>query len=244
MPGPPGSSSPTGDAGDHFDEVAAVYDESLPGHVVEHYLAKRARFVADTVPPPARVLDVGCGTGALAERLEGQGYDVTGLDPSEGMLAVMRDRAPAVTAVCASATEMPFEAGEFDLSVSVATMHHIADPEGVSRALWEMVRVVRPGGRVIVWDHNPRNPYWPYLMRRVPQDIGEERLIGLAELTRGLEGAGATVQRSVSLGMVPDFVPPRALSLAQAVERAAERLPGVRRVCAHNVVVAERPPQA
>ena len=43
----------------------------------------------------------------------------------------------------------------------------------------------------MVWDHNPRNPYWPYLMKRVPQDIGEERLIGLEELLGGLEAGGA-----------------------------------------------------
>ena len=40
-----------------------------------------------------------------------------------------------------------------------------------------MVRVARPGGRILVWDHNPRNPYWGRLMARVPQDTGEERLI-------------------------------------------------------------------
>ena len=229
---------------DHFDQVAGVYDESLPSHVVEHYLAKRTRFIGESVPPPARILDVGCGTGVLADRLQRAGYDVTGLDPSEGMLEVMRERTPAIAAVCASATAMPLEAAQFDLSVSVATMHHIADPEAVAQALSEMVRVVRPGGRIIVWDHNPRNPYWPYLMRRVPQDIGEERLVGLAELTRGLEAGGARIERTAALGMVPDFVPPRALSLAQALERAAERMPGVRRVCAHNVVVARRPERA
>ena len=130
----------------HFDDVASVYDESMPAHVIEHYLRKRTRYLVSTVPPPARVLDVGCGTGALAERLAESGYEVVGLDPSAGMLEVMRRRAPATVAVQGSATEMPFADGEFDLSVSVATMHHIADPDGVRAALIEMVRVVRPGG--------------------------------------------------------------------------------------------------
>ena len=91
----------------------------------------------------------------------------------------------------ASATEMPFGDGEFDLSLSVATMHHVAEPDAVRRALAEMVRVVKPAGRILVWDHNPRNPYWPYLMRRVPQDRGYERLIDLEELLSGLEAGGA-----------------------------------------------------
>ncbi len=49
-----------------------------------------------------------------------------------------------------------------------------------------MVRVAKPVGRVLIWDHNPRNPYWRLLMARVPQDTGEERLIGVTELLDGL----------------------------------------------------------
>jgi SAM-dependent methyltransferase len=224
----------------HFDDVAAVYDETLPSHVTEHYLEKRTRFIASRCPPPGRVLDVGCGTGALAGRLAGIGYEVVGLDPSQGMLDVMRERAPEVEATHGSATEMPFGEGEFDLSFSVATMHHIAEPDAVRSALAEMVRVVKPSGRILVWDHNPRNPYWPYLMRRVPQDSGDERLIGLEELTSGLEAAGAEVTDVAQLGMVPDFMPRALLGAAAVAERAAERTPLLHRVCAHNVVLAAR----
>jgi SAM-dependent methyltransferase len=225
---------------EHFDEIAASYDQSLPAHVTGHYLAKRTDFVLEACPPPARLLDVGSGTGALAAALAARGYEATGLDPSEGMLRVLSDRAPAVTAVRASATEMPFDDQEFDLCVSVATMHHIADHASVRAALAEMVRVVRAGGKVIVWDHNPRNPYWPYLMRRVPQDRGDERLVGVDELVDGLRRGGADPVSVTQLGMVPDFVPPRLLRVATAAERVAEGTPGLRRLCAHNVVVAVR----
>ena len=160
------------------------------------------------------------------------------MDPSAGMLDVMRHRAPRVQAVEGSAIAMPFSDGDFDLSLSVATMHHIADPNDVRLALAEMVRVVRAGGRILVWDHNPRNPYWPYLMRRVPQDIGEERLIGLNEVLSGLRAGGAEPLDVHQLGLVPDFTPRRLLRAAAAVERAAERTPLVRSRCAHNVVVA------
>ena len=222
----------------HFDDVAAVYDETLPSHVVEHYLAKRSRFVLEHVPPPGRLLDVGSGTGVLAGRLAALGYEVVGLDPSEGMLAVLRERAPQVEAVLASGSEMPFDDGTFDLSLSVATMHHIAEPAAVRRALEEMVRVVRKGGHVLVWDHNPRNPYWPYLMRRVPQDQGDERLVDLEELVAGLESGGARPLLVEQLGLVPDFTPRRLLPAAALLERAAERTPGLSRRCAHNVVLA------
>jgi len=223
----------------HFDAVAGLYDESLPGHVTEHYLRKRVRFITEHCPR-GRALDVGCGTGGLAARLADVGYEMVGLDPSDGMLEQMRRQAPAVRAVHGSGSELPFSDCEFDLALTVATLHHIADPAAVRETLIEMVRVLRPGGRVLVWDHNPRNPYWPYLMKRVPQDQGDERLVGLGELLDGLAAGGAEPAFVGQLGLVPDFTPPRLVGAAVWAERAAERIPLLRERCAHNVVLAIR----
>jgi SAM-dependent methyltransferase len=228
----------------HFDEIAGEYDEALPAHVVEHYLRKREAYVRRHRPPPADVLDVGCGTGALAVRLAAAGYRVTGVDPSAGMLEVLRRRAPDVEAVQGSGTSLPFGDASFDLVLTVATLHHIADPADVRATLAEMVRVARPGGRVLVWDHNPRNPYWSRLMARVPQDTGEERLIPEAEVLAGLRAAGAEIVTAEPLGLVPDFTPPPALAAAARAERLAERTPLLRRLCAHNVILAARTPAA
>ncbi len=224
-------------SGSHFDEIATVYDESLPEHVVEHYLRKRLAFITQLVPL-GKVLDVGCGTGALAARLVERGYEVAGIDPSEGMLAVLRERAPAVRAVVGSGTELPFEDQSFDLVVTVATLHHVAEPDAVRRTLAEMVRVCRTAGRVVVWDHNPRNPYWSNLMARVPQDTGEERLIPAHEVFAGLAAAGAEVLSAQQLGLVPEFTPPGAIRLAAGVERLFERTPYLQQFAAHNVIVA------
>jgi SAM-dependent methyltransferase len=185
-------------------------------------------------------LDVGCGTGVLAERLAVAGYEMVGVDPSAGMLEILEARTPLVRPVHASGTSLPFDDDSFDLVVTVAVMHHIADPDDVRQTLAEMVRVVKPAGRVVVWDHNPRNPYWGRWMARVPQDTGEERLIPEAEVITGLRAAGGQILQSTQLGAVPDFTPPRAIRRAAALERAIEATPGLRRFAAHNVILATK----
>ena len=225
---------------DNLDRIAHEYDESLPPHVVEHYLAKRVRYIGEHCPS-GRVLDVGCGTGVLAGRLARAGYAVTGLDPSQGMLDVMAETEPEVEGNRGEGSELPFEDGHFDVVLTVAALHHIAEPEAVRSTLVEMVRVTRPGGRLVVWDHNPRNPYWKNLMARVPQDDGSERLVPEEEIVGALTQGGAEILGSSQLGLVPDFVPPSLLGVAQAGERVVERVPGLRRLCAHNVILAGRP---
>lgn len=223
----------------NFDRIAEQYDETLPAHVVEHYLAKRVAFILENCPR-GRALDVGCGTGVLAGRLAAAGYDVTGLDPSQGMLDVMASTQPEVTGIRGEGSALPLGNAEFDLVTTVAALHHIAEPAAVHATLGEMARVTKPGGRIVVWDHNPRNPYWRSLMKRVPQDDGSERLIPEEEVVRGLRDGGAQIVSSRQLGLVPDFVPPSLLGAMKRGERIAERTPGLRRLCAHNVVLATR----
>jgi SAM-dependent methyltransferase len=223
----------------HFDEIANEYDASLPPHVVEHYLRKRTAFVVEHCPPGAG-LDVGCGTGALADRLSAAGYEMTGIDPSTGMLEVLSRRAPHVRALEGSGSSLPFAADTFDLVVTVAVMHHIATERAVKQALTEMVRVAKPNGRIVVWDHNPRNPYWKSLMARVPQDTGEERLIPEHEILAGLHAGGGRILLSAQLGFMPDFIPSPALRAMAGAEKLLEQVPLLRRVAAHNVILATK----
>ncbi|MFN8661281.1 MAG: class I SAM-dependent methyltransferase [Thermomicrobiales bacterium] len=222
-----------------FDAIAEIYDGVFPTHVQEHYLRRRVRYIRQHAPA-ARAVDVGAGTGVLAERLADTGMEVVALDPFPGMLEQLRRRRPGIQTVVAHGEAIPLPDDSFDLAYSVAVMHHIADPDKVQRTLAEMVRVTRPGGRILIWDHNPRNPYWPSLMKRVPQDVGSERLAPMEELIAGLTAAGARIERAERLGMMPEFVPQALLPVAALLERGIEAIPGLRSYCAHNVVVATK----
>jgi SAM-dependent methyltransferase len=223
--------------GAHFDSVAAMYNASLPPHVVRHYLEKRVAFVRGRVPAPGRLLDVGCGTGLLAQRLSQHGYDVVGLDLSYGMLL---QGSAALRYVQGDGAILPFADGAFDGAVTVAALHHIFEPAKVAATIREMLRVTRPGGSLVIWDHNPLNPYWPFLMRRLPQDDEDTRLVPAGEIRRAVAAAGADDVEVVRSGWVPDFTPPWGLGAVQVLEATLERLPLVRTLGAHNVVVVRR----
>ena len=114
--------------------------------------------VADTAPPGADVLEVGCGPGHLAIRLAREGLRVTASDLDPTMVARARanvDRAfapddPARPGCLeADVADLPFPDASFDIVVSTFSMHHWADP---GAGLAELHRVLRPGGRALVWD--------------------------------------------------------------------------------------------
>src|SRR4051812_32261226 len=117
------------------------------------------------VVPRQRVVDVGCGPGALtSELVRRAGADsVSAVDPSEPFVAAAKERHPGVDVRLASAEQLPFGDDEFDVSLAQLVVHFMADPV---KGLGEMRRVTRPGGVVAacVWDHaggtGPLSPFW------------------------------------------------------------------------------------
>lgn len=223
----------------HMDEVAGFYEKTIPPHVAEHYLQKRVNFIRERLKPASVIVDVGCGTGLLAHKLREAGFKVSGVDESYGMLkACLKDNRVA----CASgdSTKLPIQSESVDAAICVATMHHVVNSEQIKQTLMEMIRIVKPGGLVLVWDHNPLNPYWPIFMKRLPQDQEETRLIPLSELVATLKQAPVSSIQAWRMGLVPDFAPPNFLWFFKALECLVERIPGLRVFCAHNVVLATK----
>lgn len=94
---------------------------------------------------PARVLDLGCGAGFLANYLAEQGHQVTGLDSTAANLEVARayDRTTRARYVVGDACELPFADGSFDVVCAMDLLEHVEDP---SRVVAEAARVLAPGG--------------------------------------------------------------------------------------------------
>jgi ubiquinone/menaquinone biosynthesis C-methylase UbiE len=114
--------------------------------------ARLAEHVRDFVQTGGdeRALDVGTGAGALAFALAPLVREVVGLDPVPELLALARARSlPNTEFLQGDGTALPFGDGVFDLAGTHRTLHHVAQPE---RVVAELVRVTRPGGRVLVVD--------------------------------------------------------------------------------------------
>ena len=131
-----------------FDRIAGVYDvmNSVMTAGMHQRWRERAVELA-RVGPGARALDVATGTGDLAVALRASGADVVGCDFSEEMLERARRKEPSARFEWADALALPYEDDAFDAATVGFGARNFSD---LSRGLAEMVRVVRPGGRVVV----------------------------------------------------------------------------------------------
>lgn len=130
-------------SGEHYDRHAGRYSVPL------------ARLLADevSVSEGMRVLDVGCGPGALTSELVGRvGADkVAAIDPAEQFVAACRAGNPGADVRRGVAEELPWEDDAFDAALSSLVIAYMSDPDA---GLREMARVTRPGGKVgaCMWD--------------------------------------------------------------------------------------------
>ena len=140
-----------------------------------------AADVAAASASDARVLEVGCGPGHLTIELAGRhGLDVTGLDLDPTMIQRASANAHRTTDaetqqptfVVGDVAALPFPDKSFDMVVSTLSLHHWADP---TAGLAEIGRVLRPGGRALIWDFRPGLPFH----RNLPDPIARAQRTAL-----------------------------------------------------------------
>lgn len=155
-----------------FDGVAARYDRTNSIlSVGQDRSWRRATRLALDPRPGERVLDLGAGTGVSTEELARSGAYAVGVDLSLGMLRAGRAVRPDVPLLAGDALCLPFADETFDAVTISFALRNIVDPD---RALREMARVVKPGGRLVVCEFSQptfgpfRQVYLRYLMRALP----------------------------------------------------------------------------
>jgi ubiquinone/menaquinone biosynthesis C-methylase UbiE len=223
----------------HFDRYAGRYDAlhrnsiRASGEEPDYFAAYKAEYVRRMVPAESRprILDFGCGIGNsiphLAERFPGA--ELTGVDVSGDSLELARGLHPRVRFERIEGESLPLPDACVDIAIAACVFHHIPPPQ---RAHWvaELRRVLVPGGRLVVFEHNPLNPVTQRVVAACEFDddailLPKGETLGLLR-TAGFEAVGA------------DYIVffPRALAALRPVERHLAWLPAGAQYAAHGQV--------
>jgi ubiquinone/menaquinone biosynthesis C-methylase UbiE len=204
---------PTGPTRGFFDAWSRVYDFPLVQRAT-YRPVHDAVLRALATDACARVLDVGCGTGRLAERMREAGpvRSVVGVDFSAGMLAQARERlgsgraSPAgpTALVRGDATRLPFADAAFDAAVSTEAFHWFPDQDV---ALAEIHRVLRPGGRLLLALVSPPFEVVADVVELGMQMVGQPLWWTTpSRLAAQVTAAGFRVERQRRIFRIPGFL--------------------------------------
>jgi len=132
-----------------YDPFAWFYNRYWGPEFCQDVFPVFERLLLPVLPPPARILDLCCGTGQIAGRLAELGYEVTGLDGSAAMLSFARDNAPEARFLQADVRNftLPEGTGAFDLVVSsFDSLNHILSLAELDQVFRNVERSLIPGG--------------------------------------------------------------------------------------------------
>lgn len=185
------------DTREYFNQVAGQWDDMRRQFFGEG--VRRTAIAAAGIGPGDVVIDVGTGTGFLAEAALNAGARVIGVDLSEGMLAQVSARLAGRPFEGRQSTEtsLPLGPAEADAVVANMFLHHAEDPPAVIAA---MANALKPGGRLVITDADTHQHEW---LRTEQHDrwLGFDR----ADIARWFEAAGLT---QVSVGDTQEICSP------------------------------------
>jgi ubiquinone/menaquinone biosynthesis C-methylase UbiE len=145
------------DTREYFNNVAHKWEKMRRAFFGEG--VRNAAIAAADIKPSSTVADVGVGSGFLAAGALAKGARVIGIDSSESMLAESRRRFAEqdFEARAGEIDSLPLRTGEVDVVLANMVLHHAPDP---SRAIREMSRVLKPGGRLVITDADSHEHEW------------------------------------------------------------------------------------
>lgn len=219
-----GGSTRSGE-GAAFDAYADAYGDAVQRSIdftrldhdfftrrkVDHLLDLARRFIGPTTA--VRALDVGCGVGVTDAYLGGRFAALEGVDTSEAAVERAASTNPSVRYRSYDGDSLPYEDGRFDVAFAICVLHHVP-PIQRARFASEIRRVVRPGGLVAVFEHNPLNPLTRLAVSRCEFDE-DAVLLRPRDARRLLERAGLeAVERRYVILFPSDRRPLRAVEHA------------------------------
>ena len=149
------------------------------------------------------MLDVGCGIGNYHAYLTAVVGTVSGVDVSRACISKAQERNPAVSYSVYDGDRLPYPDRQFDVTFCICVLHHVPTKRW-QQFVNEMRRVTRPGGLIVVYEHNPQHP----LTRKVVRDCEFDRdavLLTMAQSRGLLENAGCSEVTTRSILTLPPW---------------------------------------
>ena len=182
-----------------FDRYRDDYREQVQrsiafsGQDADFFIQAKAQHLESVMrsrdlPPDAKILDVGCGTGLTDHHLRSHYDCITGIDPAWELAARAKDSSPSLSYLAGDGLTLPFSDGTFDVAFAICVMHHVP-PSKWAEFLEEMARVTRKGGTIAIYEHNPFNPLTRLAVARCEFDE-DAVLLRRAQTLTLMRGAG------------------------------------------------------
>jgi SAM-dependent methyltransferase len=228
-----------------FDSYRESYEAEVQssidfiGQEVDYFVEAKARKLVDLTrrwlgdPSRLAALDVGCGIGATDRHLSGRFAELHGVDIAVELIERASAENPSVAYQAYDGERLPYDDARFDLVFCVCVFHHVPTARW-PRFAAELARVVRPGGLVAVFEHNPFNPLTRLAVQRCEFDR-EAVLLSRGRATAVLRAAGLELAERRYIVFLP-FGGER----MEPLERRLRNLP----VGAQYYVAARRPQAA
>ena len=180
----------------HADSYRQAVEDSIgfSGVELDFFARRKAALLLDLVsrrvgdPAELTLLDVGCGVGVTDGFLVERVGALLGVDTSREAVERARSNNPAVSYSAYDGDRLPYEDESVDVAFAICVFHHVPPQERDALAA-ELRRVVRPGGLVVIFEHNPFNPFTRLAVSRCEFDE-DAILLTRRAATRLLRGAG------------------------------------------------------
>ncbi|MBN8637328.1 MAG: class I SAM-dependent methyltransferase [Anaerolineae bacterium] len=177
----------------YFNQIADQWDTMRQSFFPD--AVREAAITAASAQPGDRAADIGAGSGFITEVLLNAGLTVAAVDPSENMLAILRDKFGATDRLelhLGTAEPIPLPDESVSFTFANMCLHHVETPPNAIR---EMARILRPGGKLIITDLDPHT--FRFLVEEQ-----HDRWMGFdrAEIARWFVNAGLTEVTVTSVG--------------------------------------------
>ena len=159
-----------------IDKTLSDYD-TISDHFsnTRGFIWKDLEFIKNHILEGDRVLDLGCGNGRLTELLKYSNIEYVGIDGSQKLIKLAKEKYPNSKFIQGNVLKLPFEDNSFDKVISIAVLHHIPSEELRVQFFKEIKRILKPNSKLIltVWN------FWPSLFNLMEGNKFDKRFLRL-----------------------------------------------------------------